>query len=266
MRASDGVVMIEQKMSTRPSRSLVALILGGIAVIVCYFFVDRPVAWFVHNHRFYTDDFLLWPPLVSDWATYLAILGIIAVVVWRLWRPGGQLQTLLVAIAANLVVTAGIKNVLKWTFGRTWPETWTNNNPSLIADGVYGFHPFHFGKAYQSFPSGHAAATFAVISILWLSRPRWRWLYAIVGGIICVALVGFNFHFVGDVIAGGMLGSVTGVYATRMFSLRPVMAEHDQDIDNRPISLAVQKFNLTTKSRGWRLLTPLATTPRAILR
>ena len=28
-----------------------------------------------------------------------------------------------------------------------------------------------------------------------------------------------NFHFVGDVIAGAMLGSVTGVYATRLFGL-----------------------------------------------
>ena len=82
------------------------------------------------------------------------------------------------------------------------------------------FHPFYFGKTYHSFPSGHAAATFAVISILWLSRPRWRWLYAIAGGMVCVALVGLNFHFVGDVIAGAMLGSVTGAYATRMFRLR----------------------------------------------
>jgi membrane-associated phospholipid phosphatase len=95
----------------------------------------------------------------------------------------------------------------------------------LIADGVYGFHPFHFGKAYQSFPSGHAAATLAVLSILWLSRPRWRGLCATAGGIVCIALVGLNLHFVGDVIAGAMLGSVTGVYATRIFSLRPVMAE-----------------------------------------
>jgi len=211
--------MSQQKINTRRSRSISALILGGIAVVVCYFFIDRPLAWFVHNHRFYPDDFLLWPPLVSDWLTYLAIVSIVSVVAWRLWRPGGQLQTLLLAISVNLAATAGIKNVLKWAFGRSWPETWINNNPSLIANRVYGFHPFHSGRAYQSFPSGHAAATFAVISILWLSRPRWRWLYAAVSGIVCIALVGLNYHFVGDVIAGAMLGSVTGVYTTRVFRL-----------------------------------------------
>ena len=67
--------MKEQQAATRPSRPHVALILGGIGVVVCYFFVDRPVAWFVHNHRFYPDDFLLWPPLVSDWLSYLAARG-----------------------------------------------------------------------------------------------------------------------------------------------------------------------------------------------
>ncbi len=210
-----------QKLIARFPRPLVALVLGGVAVIVCYFFVDRPVAWFVHGHRFCPDDFLLWPPLVSEWLGNVAVVGIVALVAWRLWRPGGQLQTLLVAIAANLVATTGIKSVLKWVFGRTWPETWIDDNPSLIANGVYGFHPFHAGKAYHSFPSGHAAVTFAVISILWLSRPRWRWLYAALAGTMCAALIGLNYHFVGDVIAGAMLGSVTGVCATRLFRLRP---------------------------------------------
>jgi hypothetical protein len=151
----------------RPSRPIIALILGGIVVVVCYFFVDRQVAWFVHDHRFYSDEFLLWPPLVSDWLTYVAVLGIVAVVAWRLWQPGGQVQTLLLAIAANLVATTGIKTLLKWTFGRTWPETWIGNNPSLIADGVYGFNPFHSSRWYNPFPgrgrsesgAGEAGAT-----------------------------------------------------------------------------------------------------------
>ena len=60
-----------------------------------------------------------------------------------------------------------------------------------------------------------------MISILWLSRLKWRWLYAVVGGLMCLALVGLNYHFVGDVIAGAMLGSVTGVCTTRFFHLRP---------------------------------------------
>ena len=96
-------------MIRRPLRPLGDLLLGGIAVVACYLFVDRPVARFVHDHRFYADDFLLWPPRVSDWLTWLVVAGIVAVAAWRLWQPGGRLQALLLAIAVNLVATAGIK-------------------------------------------------------------------------------------------------------------------------------------------------------------
>ena len=86
---------------TRPSRPLIALILGSLAIVVCYFFIDRPVAWCMHEHRFYPDTVLFWPPFVSDRLGYLAIAGIVAMAAWRLWRPGGRLQTLLLAIAAT---------------------------------------------------------------------------------------------------------------------------------------------------------------------
>jgi membrane-associated phospholipid phosphatase len=144
---------------------------------------------------------------------------IVAVVLWRLCKPGGRFQTVLLAISVNLVVTVAIKQLLKWTCGRYWPAPWLHGNPSLIGSGDYGFHPFHEGPFYDSFPSGHAAVICSVLSILWLCYPRGRWLWAAVGMILCGALVGMNYHFVGDVIAGVLLGSITGVYATRLFRL-----------------------------------------------
>jgi membrane-associated phospholipid phosphatase len=202
-------------------RPLAALILGCLSIVLCYFFVDRQVAWFVHDHRFYSDAFLAWPATVSEWLNYPAIAAIVGVVAWRTWRPGGRVQTLLVAIAVNAVATNLIKSLLKGVFGRTWPTSWLGNNPSLIDNGVYGFFPFHFDPAYGSFPSGHAAVTLAVLSILWLSLPRWRWLYAAIGIAICAALVFLNYHFVSDVIAGSMLGSITGYCTARIFRLLP---------------------------------------------
>jgi membrane-associated phospholipid phosphatase len=212
----------ERDLARKPTRRIFTLILGVIVVVLCCIFVDRPVAWFVSSHRFYPADFLEWPPLVSEWLTDLVVLGMAAVVAWRLWGRAGRYQTLLLAISANLVVTTAIKTVLKGVFGRTGPGIWIFSERLGFADNFCGFHPFHFGGAYQSFPSGHAATTFAVVSILWLSRARWRWLYALVAGVICLALVVLNYHFVSDVIAGAMLGSVTGVYATKVFGLRPI--------------------------------------------
>jgi len=112
-----------------------------------------------------------------------------------------------------------LKQLLKWGCGRTWPETWQENNPSLIAGGVYGFHPFHWGVAYDSFPSGHAAVICSVTWILWLGYPRWRWWYAMVCFCPCAALVGMNYHFVGDVLAGVILGCMTGAWMGRLFRI-----------------------------------------------
>jgi membrane-associated phospholipid phosphatase len=190
-------------------------------VVLCYFFVDRPVAMFVHEHRFLQQEVWQWPPRISDWIKDAAPFAILAVVAWWVFKPGGRFQKTVLAICANLLVATGLKELLKWSFGRYWPETWKQHNPSLIGSGDYGFHPFHRGVAYSSFPSGHAAVVCSVLAILWLAYPRWRWLYAAVGVSLCLALVGMNYHFVGDVVAGVAIGVVTGVYVTRLFRLEP---------------------------------------------
>ncbi len=195
------------------------MLVGLILVVICYFFVDRPTAWFVHNHCCGSAAFWRWPPLVSEWLKNAALLVVMPVVLWWAWKPGGRLQTTLLALCATCIVTGLLKQLLKWTAGRYWPETWKHTNPSLIGNGAYGFHPFHAGPAYESFPSGHAAVTCAIMAVLWVSYPRCRWLYALLGGLMCVALVGTNYHFVSDVIAGGLVGSITGIYMARLFRL-----------------------------------------------
>jgi membrane-associated phospholipid phosphatase len=214
-------------------KTAVALILTAVLAALCYFVVDQPVAWFVYRHRCIPYESLLFLAAASEWMKHFAIVAILLVVAWRAWKRGGRVQTVLLAISANLIVTTALKQFLKWGFGRYWPETWTEDMPSLIGSGDYGFHPFHYGAAYESFPSGHAAVVFSVIAILWLSYPRWRWLYATICGSLAAALVGLNFHFVGDVIAGATLGSITGIYIARRFGLdRPRHCVWPQSCEN----------------------------------
>jgi membrane-associated phospholipid phosphatase len=196
----------------------VAVVLAGVAVVVCYFFVDRPVSLWVHRHIAAAREDSAWPATASGWSHHAAVTVIVLVLLWRLIQRGGRLQTTLLAASASLVVAAILKQLLKWGFGRAWPNGHGEDHPSLVHSGIYGFHPF--GQYMTgAFPSGHAALTFAVISVLWIGYPRWRWLWAAAGGGLCVALVALNYHFVGDVIAGGVLGWLTGLYAARAFHL-----------------------------------------------
>ncbi len=200
-------------------RSLIALLVCAALVAVCYFFVDRPVAFFVHDHDISRHEVLKWlqdPPGYADsWAPL--VLAALAI-----RRAFGQFQrwelTLLVA-CVSLLVAVQFKDSLKFAFGRYWPTTWINDNPSLIGDGAYGFHPFaeegsskEFGW-YGSFPSGHMTRTLAIVAVYWVAYPRWRWLGSAATLAVAVGLIGKNYHFVGDVVAGSFTGAILGVYA-----------------------------------------------------
>ena len=52
----------------------------------------------------------------------------------------------------------------------------------------------------------------AIAAIIWIVYPRWRWACGLASLAVAVGLVGMNYHFVGDVIAGGFVGGIVGTY------------------------------------------------------
>jgi membrane-associated phospholipid phosphatase len=196
--------------------SLIGLAAATVATTFCYYFVDRRVAIFVHDHRIARFEEARWltepPPLVQAWAPLVLVVLVLrrAFGRWRRW------QHALFVACVSLIVADQFRESLGDLCGRYWPETWHNNNPSLIGTGDYGFHPFQVGDDVGSFPSGHAARICSFATVFWIAMPRGRWLYVIVAAPMLVALVAMNYHFVGDVIGGGMLGGIVGVWATRV--------------------------------------------------
>lgn len=189
---------------------LVAFLLMVAAVAASYTWLDRPIALFAHAQ---TQQFALFEKLthIPELITPLVIIAFALLGLHVLsGRPMSRLQTTAVLVAASLAVATAIKDQLKLIFGRTWPETWVRNNPSFIHDGVYGFNPFQGGSGYASFPSGHTTAICAVMSVLWICYPRYRAAYAVCVAAVAVGLIGADFHFLSDVIAGAYLGTLTG--------------------------------------------------------
>jgi membrane-associated phospholipid phosphatase len=186
-----------------------ALLLTVAAITVSYLWLDRPIAYFIHDtlrHKVF-EQITRIPEVIAPLALIaLVVLGLHGLVKKSLSR----LETVILLCAVSLAVTEVVKSQLKYAFGRTWPETWIGNNPSLIRDGVSSFHPFHGGAGYASFPSGHTAAICSVMSVLWICFPRYRVAYAICIAMVAVGLVGANYHFISDVIAGGFLGLSIG--------------------------------------------------------
>jgi len=200
-------------------RSLLVLGVGALLVTLCYFFVDRPIAYFVRDQDFARFTLLKWltypPPIIQTFAP--AILA--ALVVRRAFGPFRGWEQALFAASVSLLVAVQFKNTLKCAFGRDWPDTWIDDNPSLLGDDAYGFHPFHGSLVYGSFPSGHTARVLAIVAVYWIAYPRWRWAGVLATAAVVVGLVGMNYHFVGDTIAGGVVGGLVGMYTAHFCRL-----------------------------------------------
>ena len=208
-------------------QSLAALAAGLMAIVICYQWVDRPVAFFVHDRQVEKILFFKWltypPPIVQSWSPLVLVLAMIR----RAWRTAATLPMALFVACLSLIVADEFRTSLGDLCGRYWPETWFENNPSLIGNGVYGFHPFQAGDDRGSFPSGHAARILGFAGVWWIAVPRGRVLYALVCLPMLASLVAMNYHFVSDVIAGSVVGAVVASYAARFADLDAVASSSE---------------------------------------
>jgi membrane-associated phospholipid phosphatase len=215
--------MAEQSKAISPQRRYtplrnwcIGLAITTAGVIASYFWLDQPIALFVHRtvadktifvwlQRLPVAFFLL-SSLILAWCGLWALME----------RPLSRAQSIGLACSVTFIATNLITNQLKYAFGRTWPETWIEKNPSLIQNGVFGFTPFHGGLGFASFPSGHVAAVCAVMTVLWWSYPRLRPIYVACVAAVAVGLIGANYHFLSDVLGGIFVGLSAGYVTTKI--------------------------------------------------
>jgi membrane-associated phospholipid phosphatase len=189
------------------------LLMTGLIVLISIAWVDRPIALLVHDAfgpRHFTPAVagspILSVPLVS--ALVFVLFGLSAMLGRKFSKP----ELAIVWCDISVLAAETIKDQLKYAFGRTWPDSWGPQSLSLIHDNAYGFHFFHSGHAYESFPSGHAAVVAAAMSILWFLFPKLRAAQAICVVAADVGLVLLNLHFVSDVVAGTFVGISVGLF------------------------------------------------------
>jgi undecaprenyl-diphosphatase len=71
------------------------------------------------------------------------------------------------------------------------------------------FFPFG-GAGWDSFPSGHSMATFAVATVLAVRFPKVRWLVILWALAVSVSRLFRASHFLTDIVAGAVLGVLIG--------------------------------------------------------
>jgi membrane-associated phospholipid phosphatase len=191
---------------TLPRRTALAIVVACVLIPLCQLFVDRPLATWSHDvlgRPHWSIVLQTIPEPILPGASIL--IGVSGLAAGFGWRPGYWGRTMIAACVAALLAIV-LKDQLKYVFGHTWPDTWVNNNPSWIQNGVYGFFPFHGGAGWASFPSGHTTTVTAPGAVLWVRAPRLRVLWSALIALTVIGLIGANYHFLGDCLAGMFLG------------------------------------------------------------
>ncbi|MBI4723647.1 MAG: phosphatase PAP2 family protein [Rhodomicrobium sp.] len=182
-------------------------------VALAYFFVDRPLAEALRPHLSGVRVFV-WLTYISKPLTLLSSIVVAAIGVRAMARRTlTPAESVLLRLCCGILIAGVLTYELKIAFGRTWPETWVDNNPSYFGNGTYGFFPFHGGRGYASFPSGHTTAIAAFAGAVWLLLPRIRWVGILLAVAVAVGLLGANYHWLSDIMAGAIVGGTTGATA-----------------------------------------------------
>jgi membrane-associated phospholipid phosphatase len=196
------------------SRHVAAFLLSVCALILAFvglFDWDVPLTRFVRSLNDFHMDHLAnpWLARLSDIGDRLGkgesliILSLLLLAVgyglkYPQWKDAGW-QSL---IAHGLAALSA--NILKHAIGRP--------RPKFMHAGNLELHPTS-GSGWDSFPSGHAAAAFAVATVLAAKFPRVRWPIFAVAVAIAASRIVRGSHYLTDVAGGTALGCVMGMIA-----------------------------------------------------
>ena len=152
---------------------------------------------------------LFWDIAMKMATGKLIWIGLYLSLVYAMYKAYGWKTTLVMTVMSGLAVTAADQmtaSVLRPIFERLRPAN-LNNPISHLVHIVDGYRSGGF-----SFPSCHAANTFALATLTSLLFRRWRFTVAIVFWAIvnCYSRIYLGVHYPGDLLAGTVIGCLCG--------------------------------------------------------
>ena len=176
----------------------------------------------------------------------LTFLCILLLMIGALFTYRNLVRTALTGVL-TLILVGPVVQILKHVIGRSRPK---------MNFGEFHFiGPNFFDGGFDSFPSGHSMASFAVASVLSKSFPRGRFFfYGMSTAIALLGRVSLRNHFLTDVIVGGILGYLIGKYVPIIVhrvlfnrhpreSQTPPQAESEHDIPIRRSTFLLLLFS-----------------------
>jgi hypothetical protein len=194
----------------------IGLAVTAAGVTAFYLWLDQPIAFFVQRNvadktvfvwlQLIPVAFLLLSFFVLAWCGLRTLMD----------RPFSRVQSLGMACTISFISTNLITNQLKYAFGRTWPETWIENNPSLIQNGAFCFQSFTRRPWLRVVSIGSCGRCLCgddgvVVVIREFASDLCRLCSR-----GCGWLIGANYHFLSDILSVIFVGVSVGYVTTKM--------------------------------------------------
>lgn len=136
----------------------------------------------------------------------LATAGFLETAITRVkkTRAGFRREEAVLAVLPWLGIPLAVlvTGLLKWLVGRARP-----------AEALQLFE-LEAGDIGRSFPSGHAAAAFALAGVLSWRWPKGRWVWRSLAFLVALSRVALGLHWPSDVAAGALVGWVCVEFAS----------------------------------------------------
>jgi hypothetical protein len=186
-------------------RFYVYILLAFLSSIVCVQFLDIPLAvWVANNLGIYAphlktsnipDTLFFFVVVFSSfsWFAYFCLKH----------RKIIDKHTLFFKLTGTVLpISFALKILLKWIFGRVDTRVWL-----VYPNHHFDFHWFAGVGGFQGFPSGHMLVFTPLLMALWEFYPRYHLYYVLFCMILCIGLIATEYHFLGDVLAGYLIGA-----------------------------------------------------------
>lgn len=168
--------------------------------ILSYFFLDRPLALWVHFEVTHTTPHNLLFVLAQNITQlgkstiYLIVLALCILCFKFIWKNRSALR-ISIFLLATIIIPSLVCNLFKFILGRTRPTL-------LFSDQLYSFTFFQFHAAHMSFPSGHSTMITGLMLGLCFVYNRYWIMFMSAALIIATSRIFVTAHFLSDVVAG----------------------------------------------------------------
>jgi len=183
-----------------------------LVIVISYVFIDLPVARFFHAQSQETRNVFEWITKAGVSTHYLVVsFGLFIFFRWvRINRLRADRALL---FFSNIVLSGIVTNIIKFLVGRLRPKM-------FFERGLYGFEPFHIGYEFNSLPSGHATTVFAIATTCSIFWPKYRIPLYLFAAIVAISRLVLTSHYLGDVLAGAFIGTMTAIVMKRYIPLK----------------------------------------------